>query len=214
MKPKPEPELTSCLLVSSSIRLRRLAAGDSLDHLTGMLHRAFARLGDMGLACACVGQTTELTRRRVDGGDCFVALHGDRIVGTVTLYAPEPASACPHYVDARTATLRQLGVDPCFQGRGIGTALLELAERWARDHGYARLALDTPEVAAHLLAYYQCRGFRLLANLCFPGRPYRSAVFAKRLIRAGGRRCRARAGLPATRPRHGRLPWTRPEARA
>ncbi|MCX7175099.1 MAG: GNAT family N-acetyltransferase [Proteobacteria bacterium] len=163
------------------IRLRRLKAGDSLEHLTGMLHRAYSRLGEMGIPCSCVTQTTETTRQRVASGDCFVAVSGEHIVGTVTVYAPEAASDSRHYRDARVASVRQLGVDPHIQGKGVGTALLHLAEHWARRRGYARLALDTPEPAGHLVDYYRCLGFRVVETLKFSCRPYRSVVFEKPL---------------------------------
>lgn len=181
MKPKP----CSCWSVHTGlpedIRLRRLQAGDCVEQLTGMLHRAFSRLGEMDIPCSCVNQALEVTRQRVARGDCFVAVSGERIVGTITLYAPDLASDSRCYRDARVASARQLGVDPHFQGRGVGTALLHLAEHWARRHGYARLALDTPEPAGHLIDYYHRLCFRVVEMQQFLGRPYRSVVFAKSL---------------------------------
>lgn len=164
------------------VRLRRLQAGDCLEHLTAMLHRAFSRLGEMGLPCSCVNQAPEVTRKRVSGGDCFIAVRGERIVGTITLYAPDVTSDSRHYRNARNASVRQLGVDPQYQGRGVGSTLLRLAEEWARRRGYARLTLDTPERAGHLLDYYHRQGFRAEETLRFSGRPYLSVVFAKTLL--------------------------------
>ncbi len=88
------------------IELRRLRSGDSLDHLTKVLHRAFSRLGDMGIPCSSVNQPTALTRQRVEPGDCFVAVCEERIVGTITLYAPDVDSCSRHYRNARVALLR------------------------------------------------------------------------------------------------------------
>ena len=182
MKPKPEPFCRCNPDQSEQIRLRRLRPEDSLEQLTGMLHRAFSRLGKMGLGCSCVNQTTDATRERVARGECFVATSGERIVGTITLYAPDTASESRHYRNARIASIRQLAVDPRFQGKGVGSALLRVAENWARHRGYARLALDTPEPAAHLVAYYRRQGFRIEQILQFPDRGYRSVIFAKTLL--------------------------------
>ena len=183
---KPKPERASCCLGHSGlpeqITLRRLQVGDCLNQLTDMLHRAFSRLGEMGLPCSCVNQTPEITRNRIADGVCFVAVTGEHIVGTITLYPPDVNSASNHYRDVRIASARQLAVDPQFQGVGVGMALLRLAEDWARCEGYARLALDTPEPAAHLVAYYLRQGFRMEESLQFPGRAYRSVVFAKTLL--------------------------------
>lgn len=163
----------------NQILLRRLDDGDSLEQLTEMLHRAFFRVGAMGIPCSCVSQSPEVTRQRISHGDCFVALLGDLIVGTITLYAPDPVSDSQHYRDARVGTLRQLAVDPLFHGQGIGSALLRLAEDWAMHHGYSWLALDTPETADHLIDYYQHQGFNIKETLQFADRPYQSVVFSK-----------------------------------
>lgn len=181
-KPKPCSACLGHAGLPEDIRLRRLRAGDCLDQLTGMLHRAYSRLGEMGIPCSCVNQASEVTRQRIARGDCFVAVSGERIVGAISLYASDEASGSRHYRDARVASARQLGVDPYFQGKGVGTALLHLAEHWARHHGYAWLALDTPEPASHLIDYYHRLGFRVVETLQFSTRPYRSVVFAKALV--------------------------------
>jgi len=192
IKPKPAAGLLDQPVLPKHIRLRRLKPGDCLEQLTRMLHRAFFPLWEMGIPCSCVNQTTEVTRQRVDRGECFVAVCEERIVGTVTLYAPDAASESQHFRDTRVASLRQLGVDPRFQGKGVGSALLHLAERWARLRGYDQLALDTPKRADHLFDYYQRQGFHVVETLQFSGRPYRSLIFAKSLLLPVTRRLRSK----------------------
>ncbi len=176
----PKPALwTDRIGAPACIRLRRLEDGDSLEHLTDLLHRAFSRIGAMGIPCSCMNQPAEVTRQRISRGECFVALSGELIVGTVTLYPPDANSDSGHYRNASVGTLRQLAVDPRFHGRGIGSALLRLAENWALQRGYRCLALDTPELADHLIGYYRRQGFGVKETLQFAGRPYRSVVFSK-----------------------------------
>ncbi|KUZ68529.1 GNAT family N-acetyltransferase [Burkholderia ubonensis] len=157
-------------------------AFDGYARLTDMLHRAFARLGAMGLNCTCVDQTEDVTRRRAEAGECFVAVSGGRVIGTMTLYATDPASACSLYRHDIVASVRQVAVDPGWQGRGVGAMLLSFAEQWAATRGYALLALDTPQPASHLLAFYRSQGFEIVDVVRFAGKRYDSAILCKRPV--------------------------------
>lgn len=163
-----------------NVVLRRFdPSRDSYEQLTTMLHRAFARLGMMGLNCTCVDQDVTVTKRRAQAGDCFVVVSDGNIIGTVTLYARDGKSACEHYHHDNVATIRQLAIDPSWQNRGIGKSLLAFAEHWAATRGYAELALDTPYPAAHLVAFYRAQGFRVVNVMRFAGKVYDSAILSK-----------------------------------
>jgi len=162
-----------------AITLRRLNTNDSLDELTAMLHRAFSRLGQMGLNCTCVDQSVTVTQERIRKGECFVAVCAGRLVATITLYRPGPGSESTWYRRPAVASIHQLGVDPEFQDKGLGTALLEFGESWARAHGYRELALDTAQPARHLLAFYAGRGYRIVESVRFPQKDYCSVVLSK-----------------------------------
>ncbi|MDR0243837.1 MAG: GNAT family N-acetyltransferase [Burkholderia sp.] len=157
-------------------------AFDSYARLTPMLHRAFARLGAMGLNCTCVDQDEDVTRRRAEAGECYVAVCGGRVVGTATLYATDSSSACSLYRREGVASVRQVAVDPDCQSRGIGALLLSFAEQWAALRGYTLLALDTPQPAAHLLAFYGAQGFEVVDVMRFAGKRYDSAILCKRPV--------------------------------
>ena len=157
---------------------------DSFEQLTDMLHRSFARLGMMGLNCTCVDQSVLVTEQRAKRGDCYVAVCNGRVVGTMTLYATDRESACELYQRDDVASVRQLGVDPTYQNRGIGKSLLAFAEHWAATRGYAELALDTPQPAAHLVAFYRGQGFRITDFQRFDGKRYDSAILCKPAIAA------------------------------
>jgi GNAT superfamily N-acetyltransferase len=162
-----------------SIEVRPLRPSDSLDELTALLHRAFGPLGRLGLPCTCVGQSVEVTRQRARRGQCYVAVDGDRLLGTMTLEGPDSSSDCATYRRSTVASLHQFAVDPMAQGLGCGEAMLRFAQRRARELGYCTLALDTPSRAAHLLAFYQSQGFRRVAEFRKAGKPYWSTVLCK-----------------------------------
>ena len=54
------------------LQIRQFQDVDSIVELTSLLHKAYARLGDMGLNYTAVDQTPEVTAKRMLGGVCFV----------------------------------------------------------------------------------------------------------------------------------------------
>ena len=167
--------------------LRPLAATDSLESLTALLHRAYERLGAMGLNFTAVDQTVQATQRRVDSGQCFVAEAAGAMVGTVTVckaYDPnrEPwARATPWFYRRDVAHLHQLAVDPAAQGQGLGDRLIAACEQWAREQGRRGLALDTAAPAEHLRRRYAARGFCDVDEVQWAGKRYRSVLMLKPL---------------------------------
>ena len=167
--------------------LRPLAESDSLETLTALLHRAYSRLGAMGLNYTAVDQTVEVTAQRVASGQCFVAEHEGRIVGTVTVGGAwdvqrvPGARQCPWYLRRDIAHLHQLGVDPAAQGQGIGHLLIAACEQWARDQGLCAIALDTAAPASHLRARYARLGYSDADEVQWSGKTYRTVIMVKAL---------------------------------
>jgi GNAT superfamily N-acetyltransferase len=161
-----------------AIQIRSLAPGDSLDELTSMLHRALSRLGRMGLNCTGFNQSLETSAQRVRLGECHVAVCDGRLIGTLTRHKPDRRSDCRWYRQPDVASVHQFAVDPGFQGTGCGKALRLVATRWAREHDYAELALDTPALASHLIEFYVAQGFRIVEHVKLPGKTCLSAVFS------------------------------------
>lgn len=52
-----------------------------------------------------------------------------------------------------------LGVDAAARGRQVGTALLGVAEQWARRHGYLDLVVRTDLALPRVLGFYERRGY-------------------------------------------------------
>jgi GNAT superfamily N-acetyltransferase len=157
---------------------------DSRAVLQKLLHRASAATGMEGEH----REYHPLSGRVRQGGKveeaCFVAVCNGRVTGTLTLETADPASVCPHYRRPDVATIHRYGVDPSWQRRGIGKALLSLASRWAASHGYVRLALDLPITERRLLDFYVAQGFSVVDTIHFEGRDYDSAVLGRPASRA------------------------------
>jgi GNAT superfamily N-acetyltransferase len=161
------------------IYLRPWRNSDSSQALTELLHRAFAGLARKGLDCASGRQSAAQTAQRLQRGQTLVAELDGRLIGTLSLYDSQPHSEAHSYRAPDVASIHQFAVDPTWQGQGVGEALLRLAERRARAQGKRRLALDTPQLARHLLAYYLRHGFQIEESLRFTGRSYHSVVLCK-----------------------------------
>ncbi len=174
-------ESADCTRVQSGseVTIRPLGDGDSLVALTEILNRAYAQLADMGFRYVATWQDEEITRRRVGRGECLVAEVDGRIVGTLLL--EYPARGAPYYESEGVAKFQQFGLEPGWQGRGIGRGLLERAEILARERGARELALDTAEGATHLIEMYERWGYRLVGEADWEVTNYRSVIMSKEL---------------------------------
>jgi GNAT superfamily N-acetyltransferase len=173
-----------------TVLLRPLRASDSLADITALLHRAYARLGAMGLNYTAVDQTEAMTAARVARGHCFVLEDAGQIIGTITVNGPfhpttDPwARATPWYYRQDIAHLHQFAVEPSRQGEGLGQQLISAVEAWARQQGFAGIALDTAVPATHLRALYAKQGYMDVDEVQWDGKAYRSVVMVKALVAA------------------------------
>lgn len=162
-------------------KIRELAATDSLAELTDLIHRAYARLGQMGLQHTAVDQSVEVTAQRICGGACYVATLTDVIVGTIVVHPTAGHSVCTYFTRPGVAAAHQLAVEPAHQSLGIGRLLLQSAEQWAAQHGFRELALDAADRATHLVEFYSNLGYAPVGHVTWPGKQFRCTVLRKHL---------------------------------
>jgi len=83
------------------------------------------------------------------GHGFWVASGPEGIVGMVGLQR----------VNAGTAEIRRIYIDPAFRRQGLGRALLRHAEQCAKQLGYDALVLSTAEIQTAAIELYKAEGF-------------------------------------------------------
>ncbi|MEU3748135.1 MULTISPECIES: GNAT family N-acetyltransferase [Streptomyces] len=165
--------------------LRRLAADDSMEELTALLHRSYADHATAGRVFFASYQTVHDTEYRAGGGECWLAVRGAELVGSVTVAAPYSVpEGYPAPVGA--GSFWQLAVDPAYRGTGLGQRLLALAEERIAALGSAHVVIDTSAQAADLVGWYRRRGYAPVGSWRWGVTNYESVVLLKEL--ASGRR--------------------------
>lgn len=101
--------------------------------------------------------------RIVDGPDStlFVAEVSGEVVGLAEVTIREDESNIVR-VSRRYGHLQSLMVSESFQQHGLGSLLLEAAQRWAKEKGASEMRLDTWEFPAGPLGFYEIQGYRTL----------------------------------------------------
>lgn len=148
--------------------------------LAGVRRLVEAVLTEFGFAHTVGGverdlrQIAERYGARADGTAGFWVADSDgTIVGTVAVRAKDEER------EPGTCELKRLYLDPGWRGRGLGQALYEHAESFARASGYRRIWLDSSRRFAKAHRLYARNGFVLLAEL---DNDWEDNVYEKRLV--------------------------------
>lgn len=168
------------LINVNDIIIRTYNDADSISALTGLLHRAYKDLADMGLLYLASHQSDSVTRRRISEGITFLALHSDAIIGTITLYSQ--VGGCEFYQREGVWHFGQFGVDPSYRRLGIGDKLIETVEQYAAKHGAKVISLDTAKPALHLIEYYKKYKYSIVDEVQWNETNYKSVIMAKSLL--------------------------------
>ncbi|MFE2248849.1 GNAT family N-acetyltransferase [Streptomyces lavendulae] len=189
--PAPKPSATA--------HLRRFLEGDSVEDLTLLLHRAYADHAAAGRVFFASYQTPQDTRHRMGKGECWVAVNGNELLGTVTVSAPHTTPA-GYPASAGAGSFWQLAVDPSQRGTGLGHRLLGLAESRIAALGSTRVVIDTSSQAEELVDWYRRRGYARTGTWRWGVTNYDSVVLAKDLPTAVDRGATTPGGCGPGRP--------------
>jgi GNAT superfamily N-acetyltransferase len=152
-----------------------------VPELTELIHEAYKPLADKGFRYTGTYQPVEKTLERLKRGESYLAFGDGQLVGTISLYEPKADSPCDYYRKEGIYHFGQYAVQPMFQGRGIGNALLQFVEKRTKILGGKELSLDTAEGAVELIATYQRHGYRIVATTQWAFTNYLSVVMTKEI---------------------------------
>lgn len=159
---------------SQSFRPIRRAYDADVPALRLLVNEAYKELADLGLNFTGTFQDEAITRKRMDGADVFVIDDGCTLLASINLSIqaiPDTQEPCLY--------INQLAVRPEHKKRGLGASLLDLAEDRARALRLKSIRLDTAMPAKHLVDLYQRRGYRVVDEVQWEGKTYRSFILEK-----------------------------------
>lgn len=80
---------------------------------------------------------------------CYTTENGKELLAGCCVLTP---------VDETTVQLRQMAVEPAFQGRGIGSSIIVFAEQEAINNGFTELMMHARKAAA---GFYEKLGYKI-----------------------------------------------------
>lgn len=131
--------------ISNELTCREIAFGSDLYRETVRLREEVLRR-PLGLPWeASAFQAEEMSFHL----GCFL---GDTLVACMILRP----------LDEQTLKMRQVAVAPAHQSQGIGSALLQFAEKFALDHGYRKIVANARETA---IAFYRRHRYKVVGEM-------------------------------------------------
>ena len=106
---------------------------------------------------------------------------GEFLVGEIAGAVVAMGALLP--VDAETAEVKRIRVDPARQGQGLGQMMLATLEERAEVLGYRHLQLDTLEIQSSAVKLFRRNGYLETGTGLFEGR--KQLLFRKELKRRG-----------------------------
>jgi N-acetylglutamate synthase-like GNAT family acetyltransferase len=155
MKPLQAPENRS---QQHRLKIRAATTSDA-GAVSTLLRRAFQKFESLYTPEAFVAtvQPESGILKRMQEGPLWVAESDHGVIGTVCAVRSEDS-----------IMVRGMAVDPKERGRGIGQALLNLTEDFAREQGLDRMCLYTTAFLLSAIRLYESAGFAFTGETANP----------------------------------------------
>ena len=129
----------------------RLAVRDDASEIASLLTAAFAEFKPLYTdeAFAATTPPRDQIAIRISEGPVWVALHGSRILGSVSAVSR-----------SESLYIRGMAVLPAERGKKVGQLLLAEVAQYALEHGFKRMTLSTTPFLDRAIHLYQQFGFR------------------------------------------------------
>lgn len=109
--------------------------------------------------------TREVIEKKIKEQEVLLVVKDGKMVGTLTLderpveYYTEENLACFAEPKEKAIYVSAVAVDPDFQGRGVATQLMNLADEIVRQRGIKYLRFDCRAEYTDLVSFYEKRGY-------------------------------------------------------
>lgn len=161
----------------SEIKIMEKPDWISYEDIHDLLYRAHETNRAKGIVMKTSLLTGEELKHRIgDRGKCFVALDGDKLVGTSSYKVTKRDS---WYVCGETIEKMLSGVDPDYKGMHISSMLHEAIEVVVKDEGYAVIETNTAEGNTLMQKINIKRGFVYVSYFTPASTDHYSVVMAK-----------------------------------
>jgi GrpB-like predicted nucleotidyltransferase (UPF0157 family)/GNAT superfamily N-acetyltransferase len=168
-------------VTANGISIAPYEAQFAIPAITEFVHRGYASVAARGLRFVATHQTDGVTHDRIVRGQTFLGTQDDALISIISVYGPRHDRSVATYRDPHTAYFGHFTVDPSLRRSGVGSLMVEHAERYARSIGFDYMALDTAEPATDLLAYYAKRGYEIVERVKWDEVNYPSMIMRKEL---------------------------------
>jgi GNAT superfamily N-acetyltransferase len=167
--------------ILADVHIRPFHPCDNVHELTLLLNRAYQKLTTKGLRYLAATQNVATTQKRIEKGQCYVAIYNNQLIGTITYYPKNKGDRHPWYKQAFVAKYGQFAVEPSFQHIGLGVKLIQLVEELAARDGFKEITIDTAASATELINFYLKRSYRFIDFATWKETNYTSVLLSKSL---------------------------------
>jgi len=118
----------------------------------------------------------QIKARIGEDGKCFVAMDGDRLIGTIAVRFIKKNA---WYAKGKVPDAMLASVIPEYQGKGVNSRLLKTLIEYLKAEGYEMMELDTAESNTHVIEINKHFGFKLVGYKANPGGDHYSVIMVK-----------------------------------
>lgn len=149
----------------------------SFESIREVLQQAHASNKEKGINLHTTEFSAEEIEKHIgDKGKCFVALDGEKVVGTASYRIISRKS---WYVDGVVADEVLIGILPEYKGKHIFSALHETIENEIKQLGYDIIVYNTAKANIPIQRFGLSRGFRFVGFFVAEDNDHYSVVLAK-----------------------------------
>ena len=160
----------------NEIKVSEKPSNVSWDAISEVLHKAHIHNEEDGFVQYTVKITGEEIEKKVSSGQCFVAMDGDKVVGTLSVARKNKNTWFAH---GKVLYYMLLGILPEYQGKGIYRKLIAAREEYAKANRLEVTYMYTAEQNKKMQQLAQKEGFRLVSYAVFPKTDYYSVALVK-----------------------------------